>query len=95
MFGPYEPIIKQLLLDRNPRTAWAPRQYIYMLSLHVVIIEERTPAFHSRHFLVAASMLCSIVRRVSLEFMSSFIAYFLSNYLVFTLFFLHIFLLFS
>jgi hypothetical protein len=38
MFRPYEAIIKQLLLDTNHRTAWAPHQYIYMLALHVVII---------------------------------------------------------
>jgi hypothetical protein len=36
-----------------------------MLPLHVVIIPECTPALHSRYFLVAASMLCSIVRSLS------------------------------
>jgi hypothetical protein len=62
MFRPYEAIIRKLLLDRNHHTARAPRQYIYMLPLHVVIIQECTPALHSRCFLVAASMLCSVVR---------------------------------
>jgi hypothetical protein len=61
MFRPYEAIIRQLLLDRNHRTTWAPRQHIYMLPLHVVIIQECTPEIHSRYFLVAASTLCSIV----------------------------------
>jgi hypothetical protein len=61
MFRPYETIIRQLLLDRNQGTAWAPCQYIYMLYLHVVIIRECTPALHSRYFLVAASILCSIL----------------------------------
>jgi hypothetical protein len=62
MVRPYEAIVMQLLLDRNLRTAWAPRQYIYILPLHVVFIQECTPAIHSRYFLVAASMLCYIVR---------------------------------
>jgi hypothetical protein len=39
MFRSYEAIIRQLFLDRNHRAEWAPRQYIYMLPLHVVIIQ--------------------------------------------------------
>jgi hypothetical protein len=31
-----------------------------MLPLHVVIIQECTPALHSRYILVAASMLCVV-----------------------------------
>jgi hypothetical protein len=62
MFRSYKAIIRQELLDRNHRTAWAPRQYIYTLPLHVVIIQGRPPALHSRYFLVAASTLCSTVR---------------------------------
>jgi hypothetical protein len=61
MFRPHEAIIRQLLLDRTHRTAWAPRQYVYMLPLHVVIIRDCTPALHSLYFLVAASTLCAIV----------------------------------
>jgi hypothetical protein len=64
MFRPYETIIRQRLLDRNHHTAWAPRQYICMPLLHVVIIQECSPALHSRYFLIAASMLCFIVRNL-------------------------------
>jgi hypothetical protein len=39
MFRPYEAIIRQLLFDRNHCSAWAPRQYIYVPPLHVVIIQ--------------------------------------------------------
>jgi hypothetical protein len=62
MFRPNEAIIRQLILDRNHHTAWTPRQYIYVLSSCVVIIQECTPALHSCYFLVAASMLCFIAR---------------------------------
>jgi hypothetical protein len=62
MFRPNETIIRKLSPDRNHRNALAPRQYIYMLPMHDVFIQECMPAFHSRYFLVAASMLCPIVR---------------------------------
>jgi hypothetical protein len=61
MFCPYKTIIRQLLFDRNHRTAGAAHQYIYMLPLHVIIIQECMPALHSCYFLVAASMLCFTV----------------------------------
>jgi hypothetical protein len=56
MFRPHE-AINCCLIEIS-----APRQYIYMLPLHVVIVQECMPALHSRYFLVAASMLFSIVR---------------------------------
>jgi hypothetical protein len=62
MFRSFEAIIRQQLLDRNPRTAWVPHQYIYTLPLHAVIILLCTPALLSRYSLIAASTLCSTVR---------------------------------
>jgi hypothetical protein len=51
MFRTYEAVIGQLLLDHY--TAWAPRQYIYMLPLHVIIIQE-----YNRTSLMLFSIVC-------------------------------------